>query len=97
MIIASLVSEAGALPVTAGNAVEPVTETSAFIDGFIGDIDSAEHHFHLMFYIVEDDEVGRLVADPRNSVVWSVGCSRKPLRHGRSSGHWLRASSRKRL
>ena len=61
--IASLAREAGALPVTDGNAIELVSETLAFIDGLIADIDSAEHHVHLMFYIFEDDEVGRLVGE----------------------------------
>ena len=61
--IASLAREVGALPVTDGNAVELVADTSAFIEGLIRDIDSAQHHVHLMFYIVENDEVGRQVGD----------------------------------
>lgn len=61
--LASLAKEAGALPVTDGNAVEPVWETSAFIEKLIGDIDAAQDHVHLMFYIVQDDTVGQRVGD----------------------------------
>lgn len=61
--LAALALDAGALPVTDGNSVELVSETADFIAGLIRDIDAAQHHVHLMFYIVEDDEVGRAVGD----------------------------------
>jgi cardiolipin synthase A/B len=61
--LASLARGAGALPVTDGNAVELIAETSGFIEGIVRDIDSAQLHVHLMFYIVENDEVGRAVGE----------------------------------
>jgi len=61
--IADLAGQAGALAVTDGNSVELIADTDAVIDGLVADIDSARHHVHLMFYIIEDDAVGRRVSE----------------------------------
>jgi cardiolipin synthase len=45
-----------------GNAIEIFTDYDATIDRLIADIDSAQHHVHLLFYIYEADETGGRVA-----------------------------------
>ncbi|MHC4877535.1 MAG: PLDc N-terminal domain-containing protein, partial [Planctomycetota bacterium] len=62
-LLARLGCTAGGLPLTEGNLLELITETSAVIDRLIEDIDAAEHHIHLLFYIYEVDTVGRRVSD----------------------------------
>ncbi len=59
----NLAQNMGALPILAGNSVEMLTDTDEVIDRLIDDVESAEHHVHLLFYIVRDDRTGRLVAE----------------------------------
>jgi cardiolipin synthase len=51
------------LPILGGNRVELLPSAARFIDGLIEDIETAQHHVHLMFFIFEDDDQGRRVAD----------------------------------
>jgi len=51
------------LPILGGNAVEMIAETDAVIDRLIADIDAAEHHVHLLYYIYVADETGRRVGE----------------------------------
>ena len=51
------------LPIVGGNEVRFITDSERFIDDLIDDIDHAENHVHLLFYIFRDDETGRRVAD----------------------------------
>jgi cardiolipin synthase len=51
------------MPVLGGNLAELLTESDLVIDRLIEDIDGAEHHVHLLFYIFAADEVGTRVAD----------------------------------
>ena len=44
-----------------GNALEILTDYAGTIDRLIADIDSAQHHVHLLFYIYEPDETGTRV------------------------------------
>ena len=50
------------LPVLRGNTVELLDDGCRVIDRLIADIDAAEHHVHLLFYIFKDDPIGRRVA-----------------------------------
>jgi len=51
------------LPILGGNNVEFMTETDEVIDRLVADIDAAEDHVHLLFYIYADDATGRRVMD----------------------------------
>jgi cardiolipin synthase len=55
-------SQLGGLPLVGGNTVELMTRSDTLIDRLIADIDAAEHHVHLLFYIYADDHVGQQVA-----------------------------------
>lgn len=50
------------IPPSTGNNVELITEYDAFTTQLIEDIDNAEHHVHLLFYIFKNDATGRRVA-----------------------------------
>ncbi|RYG59859.1 MAG: cardiolipin synthase [Alphaproteobacteria bacterium] len=50
------------LPPSSGNAVELINEYDAFTTRLIEDINKAEHHVHLLFYIFKKDATGRRVA-----------------------------------
>ena len=45
----------------AGNAISLMSDTDVAVDRLVADIDAAEHHVHLLFYIFKDDVVGRRV------------------------------------
>ncbi|WP_144023622.1 cardiolipin synthase [Paenibacillus sp. FSL H8-0548] len=44
---------------TSNNAVEIYTEGNQKFDALLRDIESAQHHIHLVYYIVRDDKLGR--------------------------------------
>lgn len=62
-VLVHLTENAGGLPVVAGNSIGLTTNTATAIDMLIAEIDAAQQHVHLLFYIFQDDEVGRRVAD----------------------------------
>ncbi|CAG5085092.1 Major cardiolipin synthase ClsA [Thermobacillus xylanilyticus] len=45
------------------NAVDIFSDGEAKFDRLLADIEAAEDHVHLMYYIVRDDELGRLLMD----------------------------------
>jgi cardiolipin synthase len=49
------------MPILGGNQVELLPLAARFIDCLIDDIEKAGHHVHLMYFIFEDDDVGRRV------------------------------------
>lgn len=51
------------MPILEGNSVEYLPETEGFINRLVGDIDAAQHHVHLLYFIFVDDGVGRRVAE----------------------------------
>jgi cardiolipin synthase len=57
-VILHVAAELGGLPVLGGNAAELLPETNQVIDRLVQDIDQAQHHVHLLFYIFVADEVG---------------------------------------
>jgi len=61
--ILHVATELGGLPVLGGNRAELIAETWETIDRLIADLDAAQHHVHLLFYIYVDDEVGSRVSD----------------------------------
>lgn len=49
-------------PVTGGNRFELLPAYDAAIDRVIAEVDAAQRYVHMLFYIFEDDDVGRRVA-----------------------------------
>jgi cardiolipin synthase A/B len=49
------------MPILGGNHVELLPHAAKFIDQLIEDIDKAKHHVHLLYFIYQDDDVGRRV------------------------------------
>jgi cardiolipin synthase len=62
-VLVHLAEHVGGLPVVAGNSISLMTETNVVIDRLIDEIDAARQHVHLLFYIFQDDVVGRRVAE----------------------------------
>jgi len=50
-------------PMTGGNRFELLPAYAAAIERVVAEIDGARRYVHMLFYIFEDDEVGRRVAD----------------------------------
>jgi cardiolipin synthase len=63
MATVRLAERLGHLPILGGNEAELIEDTDAVIDRLIHDIEHAERHVHLLFYIYADDAVGRRVAE----------------------------------
>ncbi len=61
-LIHQFITQSNAIPFE-GNEVEIYTRGSDFILGLLKAIGEARHHVHLITYIIEDDPLGRLVAD----------------------------------
>ncbi len=51
------------MPILGGNQVWLLPDAAQFISSLIEDIDKAADHVHLMYFILEDDDVGRRVGD----------------------------------
>jgi cardiolipin synthase len=62
-ILVYLAEQVGGLPVVGGNRVRSMIDTDKVIDAIVSDIGAAQHHVHLLFYIYEDDAVGRRVSE----------------------------------
>jgi cardiolipin synthase A/B len=60
-VILHVADQLGGLPVLGGNATELLAETNPVIGRLVQDIDQAQHHVHLLFYIFAADEVGERV------------------------------------
>jgi cardiolipin synthase len=59
---AALVARLGDFTLLGGNKVELLPDYQPAIDRLVQDIDAAQHHVHLLFYIFAADETGRKVA-----------------------------------
>jgi cardiolipin synthase A/B len=60
-VLLHVADQLGGLPVLGGNWAELLAETNPVIDRLVQDIDQAQHHVHLLFYIFAADEVGERV------------------------------------
>ena len=63
MSFVDLTERLGYMPIFGGNDAQLITETGEVIDRLVADIDAAEHHVHLLFYIWVDDATGRRVSE----------------------------------
>jgi cardiolipin synthase len=59
--LVQLAEKLGDKPILGGNRGELITETEDVIGRLIEDIDSAQDHVHLLYYIFADDETGHRV------------------------------------
>ena len=62
MATVHLAEQLSMMPILGGNSADLLTETNDVIDRLVEDIDAAQKHVHLMFYIFVDDETGQRVA-----------------------------------
>jgi len=58
-----LAEQLSEFPVVGGNRFELLPVYDAAIDRLIADVDAAQAHVHMLFYIFEDDDTGAKVAD----------------------------------
>ncbi len=61
--LAAFAARLGDFEPFSGNHVELLTDYAGTIDRLIADLDQAQHHAHLLYYIFGDDDTGRKVAD----------------------------------
>lgn len=53
----------GRMPILDGNQVELLADYGGIIDRLVADVDAAQDHVHLLYYIFADDQTGRRVAE----------------------------------
>ena len=71
----TLAEKLGYMPILGGNSVTLIADTNEMIDRLVKDIDAAENHVHLLFYIYVADGTGHRVADAlRRAVDRGVAC-----------------------
>jgi cardiolipin synthase len=61
--VAQLADQLGNMPVLGGNSVELLDKYNDSIARLVDDIDGAQHHVHLLYYIFANDTNGTLVTD----------------------------------
>jgi len=61
--LANLATRLGDFEPVGGNQVELLTDYAVSLERLVSDIDAAQAHVHLMYYIYENDATGRRVAD----------------------------------
>ena len=71
----TLAEKLGHMPIMLGNQATLLADTKMVIDRLIEDIDAAQHHVHLLFYIFSVDETGQRVgAALERAVARGVEC-----------------------
>jgi len=50
-------------PIVGGNALEPISTADTLVERLVADLDAAEHHVHMLYYIFVDDEIGGRVIE----------------------------------
>ena len=61
--LVTLCEKLSGLPIIGGNEVRFITHSDRFIDDLVADIDRAEHHVNMLFYIFRDDQTGRRITE----------------------------------
>jgi cardiolipin synthase len=59
----TLAENLGDFPIVGGNRVELLPDYAPAIDRLVADIEAAQHHVHLLYYIFADDQTGGRVAE----------------------------------
>src|SRR5262245_55075796 len=71
----TLAENLGDFGILGGNRVELLEDYGVAVDRLVADIDSAEHHVHLLYYIFADDDTGqRVAAALQRAVARGVKC-----------------------
>jgi cardiolipin synthase len=65
----TLAENLGGMPILGGNAVELLVDYDGTLARLIADIDGAQHHVHLLFYIIADDSATAPVFDALDRAV----------------------------
>lgn len=90
----TLAEKLGYMPIMFGNQAALLNETDAFVDRLVKDIDAAQHHVHLLFYIFAVDDTGRsVIAALERAVARGVSC--RLLVDGQGSRRFVRKMSRR--
>ncbi len=61
--LSRLLTNMSGMPALAGNKLELIADSNAYINSVIADIDAATKHVHLLYYIWEPDNAGTRLAD----------------------------------
>jgi len=77
--IARAAEACGALPPNGGNALEFSIQHEQTLEWLLRDIDAAQKHVHLVFYIIGDDDVGRRVVEALERAAARGVCSLRQL------------------
>lgn len=59
----SLAEQFSSMPILDGNSVNLISDTNEVIDELINDINTAKDHVHMLFFIFQNDDTGRRVAE----------------------------------
>lgn len=90
----TLAEKLGYMPIMFGNRADLLTDTDAFINRLVEDIDAAQGHVHLLFYIFATDETGqRVCASLERAAARGVKC--RLLVDGQGSRRFVRKMSRR--
>ncbi len=90
----TLAEKLGYMPIMFGNQAVLLADTGEFIDRLVEDIDAAQHHVHLLFYIFAIDETGRrMCAALERAAARGVNC--RVLVDGQGSRRFVRKMSRR--
>lgn len=87
--LARLAMALSGMPAVKGNAITMLDTTEGVIDRLIADIDAAEQHVHLVFYIYAADRTGLRVADALTRAV-KRGVTCRVLMDGQGSAHAIK-------
>ena len=94
--IAQLVGRVGGTPAYGGHDIELIGDTAELFRRVCADIDRAWHHCHLLFYIANDDAIGRAVADALIRAQRRGAACRIAL-DAAGSRHFLRSGTARRM
>ncbi len=61
--VAHLLAETALASPLHGNDIKPYTSGREKFEALLGDIAAAQHHIHLQYYIIDDDDTGRRLRD----------------------------------
>lgn len=62
-VMCHLAENLGGMPILGKNHVELLAATGDYLERLVRDIDAAQRHVHLVFFIYEDDEAGKRVGE----------------------------------
>lgn len=87
----TLATRLGHLPVLSGNEAELLDDYAASVDRLVADIDAAQQHVHLLYYIFADDATGTRVAEALGRAV-RRGVTCRVLVDALGSKRWARGT-----